>query len=42
MYKYHEVSCSGTTKIVHTLLNAQHWTERHGTPGLCVEQPFFV
>lgn len=47
MYKYHEVSCYGTIKVVHTLLehllsNKQHWPERHGTPRLCVEQPFFV
>ena len=45
MYKYHEVSCYGTIKVVHTLLehllsNKQHWPERHGTPRLCVEQPF--
>ena len=46
MCKYHEVSYNGTIKVMHTLLehllnNKQHWTERHGTPRLCVEQPFF-
>ena len=39
MYKYHEVSCYGTIKVVHTMLehllsNKQHWPERHGTPRL--------
>ena len=24
------------------LSNKQHWTERYGTPRLCVEQPFLV
>jgi len=45
MCKYHEVSYNDTIKVMLTLLehllnNKQHWTERHGTPRLCVEQPF--